>query len=191
MSFPALLALALALAMDAFAVALAAGVHLRPLAFRPCFRLSFHFGLFQALMPVIGWTAGLSLRTLVQSLSHWIAFALLAAIGGHMLFEALNSREGAEAAKKAVDPSRGLPLLGLALATSIDALAVGLSLSLLGTAIWRPACIIGVVAALMTLLGLLLGHRAGRTWGGRAEVLGGVILMLVGTKILLSGLSAL
>lgn len=185
MDAPSLLALALALAMDAFAVALAAGAGMRTLDLRPCFRLSFHFGLFQALMPIIGWTAGLSLRFFVQHLSHWIAFFLLAAIGGHMILEAL--RPGADKGK-ATDPSRGFALVGLSVATSIDALAVGLSLALLQVDIWLPALMIGTVAALLTLLGLLLGKRAGAAWGGKMEMVGGVVLILIGTKILFTGL---
>lgn len=185
MDAPSLLALALALAMDAFAVALAAGAGMRSLALRPCFRLSFHFGLFQALMPIIGWTAGLSLRFFVQHLSHWIAFFLLAAIGGHMILEAL--RPDADGGRS-TDPSRGFTLVGLSVATSIDALAVGLSLALLQVEIWIPALVIGAVAALLTLLGLLLGRRAGTAWGGRMEIVGGVVLILIGGRILLSGL---
>ena len=180
-----LLALALALAMDAFAVALAAGVNIRLLSFRPCFRLSFHFGLFQALMPIIGWLAGLSLRSFVQSISRWIAFALLAAIGSHMIFEALQPDKEE---KNSVDPSKGFTMVGLSVATSIDALAVGLSLSLLKVSIWWPAVVIGVVASLMTLLGLFLGSRAGLAWGSRVEVAGGLVLIFIGLRILLSGL---
>ncbi len=180
-----LLALALALAMDAFAVALAAGVNIRPLSFRPCFRLSFHFGLFQALMPIVGWLAGLSLRSFVHNVSHWIAFALLAAIGGHMVVEALRPHKDE---KDNVDPSKGFTMVGLSVATSIDALAVGLSLAILQVDIWWPALVIGVVASLMTLLGLFLGNRAGLAWGSRVEVAGGLVLIFIGTKILLSGL---
>ncbi|MDO5673702.1 MAG: manganese efflux pump MntP family protein [bacterium] len=180
-----LFALAMALAMDACAVALAAGVSIRPLTFRPCFRLSFHFGLFQALMPIIGWMVGLSLRSFVHNVSHWVAFALLAAIGGHMIVEALRPDNGE---KNKVDPSRGLTMVGLSLATSIDALAVGLSLAILRVEIWWPALVIGAVAGLMTLLGLFLGNRAGLAWGSRVEVVGGLVLISIGTKILLSGL---
>lgn len=180
-----LLALALALAMDAFAVALAAGANIRPLSFRPCFRLSFHFGLFQALMPIAGWLAGLSLRGFVHHISHWIAFILLAAIGGNMIMEALKSEEGNT---NNIDPSRGFTMVGLSVATSIDALAVGLSLSILKVSIWWPAVVIGIVATLMTLVGLFLGSRAGATWGRKVEVTGGLVLIFIGGRILLSGL---
>ncbi|MGI6637747.1 MAG: manganese efflux pump MntP family protein [Desulfobulbus sp.] len=188
MDLLSLLALALALAMDAFAVAMAAGVTIRPLSFRPCFRLSFHFGLFQALMPIVGWLAGLSLRSFVHSVSHWIAFGLLAAIGSHMIVAALQADQDEQTS---VDPSKGLTMVGLSLATSIDALAVGLGLAILGVNIWIPALVIGLVASLATLLGLFLGNRAGRIWGNKVEIAGGIILILIGLRILLSGLHVL
>ncbi len=180
-----LIALAVALAMDAFAVALAAGSVLHPLTFRPCFRLAFHFGLFQAMMPVIGWLAGLSLQSFVAAWSHWIAFALLVWIGVRMIREAL--RDDEERNSQA-DPSRGLTMVALSVATSIDALAVGLTLAMIDVAIWLPSLVIGLVACGFTIAGLLLGCRAGERWGRRVEVAGGVILILIGGKILFSAL---
>lgn len=179
-----LIAVAVALAMDAFAVALAAGVVLRPLCFRPCFRLAFHFGLFQALMPVIGWLAGLTVQTFVAAWSHWIAFCLLVWVGGHMIREAL----AGEDTTRATDPSRGLTMVALAVATSIDALAVGLSLAMLDVVVWLPALVIGLVACAFTVAGLLIGARSGARWGRRVEVAGGAILIAIGLKILLSAL---
>ena len=180
-----LMALAVALAMDAFAVALAAGAVLRPLTFRPCFRLAFHFGLFQAMMPVIGWLAGLSLQSFVAAWSHWIAFVLLLWIGVRMIREALGAEEDNV---QAADPSRGLTMVALSFATSIDALAVGLTLAMIEVAIWMPALIIGLVACALTIAGLLLGCRAGERWGRRVGVAGGIILILIGGKILFSAL---
>jgi putative Mn2+ efflux pump MntP len=180
-----LIALAVALAMDAFAVALAAGVILQPLRFRPCFRLAFHFGLFQAMMPVIGWLAGLTIRSFVAAWSHWIAFLLLVFIGGQMIHQALSGEEGEN---RSADPSRGLTLLALSVATSIDALAVGLSLAMLEVAIWMPALVIGVVACAFTVLGLFLGARAGKRWGKWVEMAGGLILIGIGLKIVLDAL---
>ncbi len=180
-----LIAVSVALAMDAFAVALAAGAVLHPLSFRPCFRLAFHFGLFQALMPVIGWLAGLTVQSFVAAWSHWIAFVLLLYIGGRMIHEALSTEEGQT---RSNDPSRGLTMVGLAVATSIDALAVGLSLAMLNVVVWFPALIIGLVACGFTVLGLFLGTSAGKRWGSRVEVAGGAILVLIGLKILLSAL---
>jgi putative Mn2+ efflux pump MntP len=180
-----LIALAVALAMDAFAVALAAGAILHPLTFRPCFRLAFHFGLFQAMMPVIGWLAGLTVQSFVAAWSHWIAFALLLYVGGRMIHEAVSAEEGAE---RANDPSRGLTMVALSVATSIDALAVGLTLAMLDVVIWIPSLVIGLVACGFTVAGLFLGTRAGKRWGKRVEVAGGVILIGIGVKILLSAL---
>lgn len=180
-----LVAVAVALAMDAFAVALAAGVVLHPLTFRPCFRLAFHFGLFQAMMPVIGWLAGLTVRSFVAAWSHWIAFALLLYVGGRMIHEAVAAKEGEE---RANDPSRGLAMVALSVATSIDALAVGLTLAMIDVVIWVPSLVIGLVACGFTLMGLFLGARAGKRWGKRVEVAGGVILIGIGVKILLSAL---
>ena len=171
--------------MDAFAVALAAGALLRPLSFRPCFRLAFHFGLFQGGMPLIGWLAGLTVQSFVAAWSHWLAFFLLLAVGGHMMFEALTAEEGVE---RNTDPSKGLTMVVLAVATSIDALAVGLSLAMIDVVIWIPALVIGMVACLFTIIGLFLGTRAGKAWGKRVEVGGGAILILIGFKILIASL---
>lgn len=173
--------------MDAFAVALAAGAILHPLTFRPCFRLAFHFGLFQALMPVIGWLVGLSVQSFVAAWSHWIAFLLLLYIGGRMIHEALGGDEGKA---RTSDPSRGLTMVALSVATSIDALAVGLTLAMLDVVIWIPSLVIGLVACGFTVVGLFLGTRAGRLWGKWVEVAGGAILISIGLKILLSALFA-
>jgi len=180
-----LVAVAVALAMDAFAVSLAAGAILHPLTFRPCFRLAFHFGLFQAVMPVIGWLAGRTVHAFVAAWSHWIAFVLLACIGGRMVCEAL---KGGEKGMRATDPSRGLTMVGLAVATSIDALAVGLTLGMLDVTIWIPSLVIGLAASAFTILGLLLGAQAGRRWGRWVEAAGGIILVGIGLKILLFAL---
>ena len=173
--------------MDAFAVALAAGVILHPLSFRPCFRLAFHFGLFQALMPVIGWLAGMTVQSFVAAWSPWLAFGLLLFVGGRMVYEALSAGES-EARKN--DPSRGMTMVALSVATSIDALAVGLTLAMVKVVIWIPALIIGLVACGFTITGLFLGTRAGAFWGRRVEVAGGLILIAIGLKILLSALFA-
>lgn len=176
-----LLGIALALAMDAFAVALGTGMNLATLTGRHLFRLGFHFGLFQALMPIIGWLAGIGLQQKIAAWDHWIAFGLLASVGGHMLWEA---RSEAHEEKDLKDPTRGLSLVILSVATSIDALAVGFSLSVLGVSIWTPALVIGLVAGALTVAGMLLGRRVGDRWGPRVEVLGGLILIGIGLKIL-------
>lgn len=185
MDWLTLFLIAIALAMDAFAVALGVGISVSPLTGRHLFRLGFHFGLFQALMPIIGWLAGLSIRTWIEDYDHWIAFGLLLFVGGKMLFEAFyddpdKTRES--------DPTRGLTLLILSLATSIDALAVGLTLAMLGVSVWVPSLVIGLVAGVLTLAGMLLGRRVGSLWGKRVEIFGGVVLCAIGIKILLQHL---
>ena len=175
-----LFGLALALAMDAFAVALGTGAVLSRLTGRHLFRLGFHFGLFQAMMPVFGWLAGLTIIQWVSAWDHWIAFGLLALIGGRMIHEACSNEE--KSADR--DPTRGLSLVLLSIATSIDALAVGFSLSVIGVSIWIPALVIGLVAGVLTIAGMLLGGRIGNRWGSRVEILGGCILIGIGFKIL-------
>lgn len=188
MTLLSLFALALALAMDAFAVAVVTGVRLGSVTGRQVFRLCFHFGLFQALMPVAGWILGLSVRDFIEAWDHWAAFALLAFIGVNMLREAASGKEEGTAEKSgpAADPTRGLSLLMLSVATSIDALAVGLSFSLLNIPVSFPAVVIGVVCCALSAIGLRLGtilsHAA--ALGRRAELAGGLTLLAIGFKIL-------
>ncbi|MFZ7124951.1 MAG: manganese efflux pump MntP family protein [Desulfobacterales bacterium] len=184
MGFLNMAALAVALAMDAFAVAIATGVRLKRVSFRQFFRLSWHFGLFQAMMPVIGWTAGLTIRSEIERFDHWIAFGLLAYVGVNMIREAFKLEEDAREKK---DPTRGLTLVMLSVATSIDALAVGLTISMLKVSIWNPALVIGVVAGAFTVTGLYLGKTVGSAerLSPVAEVLGGLVLLGIGVKILI------
>ena len=177
-----LFGIAVALAMDAFAVALAAGLSLPQLTGRHLFRFGFHFGLFQAMMPVLGWLAGISVRTQIEAFDHWLAFGLLSLVGGKMLYEAWQA-DLDEPRKE--DPTRGLSLVMLSLATSIDALAVGLSLAILGIDIWTPALVIGLIAGILTVCGMLLGRRIGQAWGTGVEIFGGLVLIGIGVKILL------
>jgi putative Mn2+ efflux pump MntP len=181
-----LLGIALGLAMDAFAVAISAGLQLCEVTPRQTFRLAWHFGLFQAFMPIIGWLAGRTLVQYIAPVDHWIAFGLLAFIGGKMVYEALQER-GEDAA--ACDPTKGWRLVMLSIATSIDALAVGLSLAVLGVSIWYPALVIGVVAGALTTLGMELGKRFGALLGRRMEIVGGLILIAIGVKILVEHLA--
>jgi putative Mn2+ efflux pump MntP len=182
MSFLTLSGLAIALAMDAFAVALGAGVILNPLTKRQLFRLGFHFGLFQGAMLAVGWLAGIGFRQFLAAFAPWIAFLLLAFVGFRMIYEAISDLEGRVERR---DPTRGLTMVILSIATSIDALAVGFSLSLFNVLIWTPAVVIGVITAALTIAGMLLGRKIGNVWGGRIEILGGIILIGIGFKILL------
>jgi len=177
-----LIGIAIGLAMDAFAVSIAAGLTLKTVDARQTFRLAWHFGLFQALMPIIGWLAGLSIEHWIAPVDHWIAFGLLAAIGGKMIYEALKDADDDEVRRG--DPTKGWSLVLLSIATSIDALAVGLSLALLGVSIWWPAVVIGLVAGAFTVVGMQLGTRFGALLGRRMEVVGGIVLIAIGVKIL-------
>jgi len=187
LNLPTIFGLAAALAMDAFAVALAAGLNLPSLTGRHLFRMAFHFGLFQALMPIAGWLAGRSLHRSLAAYDHWIAFALLTLIGGKMIFDTLSNQDPAAVRN---DPTRGKTLIMLAVATSIDALAVGISLGMLGIDIWRPAAIIGLVCAALTAIGMILGRNAGNLLGQRVGAAGGLILIAIGVKILWEHLMA-
>ena len=183
MSFLELLALAAALSMDALAVSVTAGITLRKPRLSQLTRMPLTFGLFQAVMPAAGWLLGLSVRHLIEQWDHLIAFALLAFVGINMLREALC---GAGEEVKTKDPTTGMTLLFLAIATSIDALAVGLSFSLLHMPIALPALIIGVACTLFSLGGMLLGSRLGRIgcvrcWAG---AIGGAGLHGIGVGIL-------
>ena len=178
-----ILGIAVALGMDAFSVAIAAGISLPEVTGRHVFRLAWHFGLFQFLMPVLGWYAGRFASEWVQQYDHYIAFGLLTLIGAKMVKEAL---WGDEAEKPKSDPTRGMSLVALSVATSIDAFAVGLSLAMLRVAIVLPSLIIGFVAGLMTLVGIRLGRRIGALFGKRVEVIGGLVLIGIGMKILVS-----
>jgi len=187
MSIPTIVGIAFGLAMDAFAVSLAVGLRLEICGFHPVFRLSFHFGLFQFMMPIIGWWGGLSLAGWARSIDHWIAFGLLVIIGGKMLYQALcNDGES----KIGDDSTRGLSLVILSIATSIDALAVGVSMAMMRVSIWIPSIIIGLVAAGMTALGMVYGCRLGARFGRWMEILGAIILISIGIKILVEHLAA-
>lgn len=177
-----LLGIAVGLASDAFAVSLAAGMTVSPITRRHTFRLAFHFGLFQFLMPILGWLAGLRIAPHVAAWSHWATFLLLAGVSLHMLWEAVGRDESASRA----DPTRGLLLVTLCVATSVDALAAGLSMALLGTSIWLPAVVTGVLTALLSAGGITFGGHLGPRWGKMAEIGGGLVLLAIGLRILVT-----
>lgn len=184
MSTLTILGIAVALAMDAFAVSIAVGISLKKISARQTFRLSWHFGLFQALMPIIGWWLGSTIRTIVENYAHWIAFVLLAAVGINMLREAIQFDHESEEPRK--DSTKGLTMVMLSIATSIDALAVGFSMSMLQISIVTPAIIIGIVAAAFTITGMHLGKKMAsfKRLSVYAELLGGLVLLAIGLNIL-------
>lgn len=177
------MAIAVALAMDAFAVSVAAGIKLGQVNFRQNFRLAWHFGLFQAMMPIIGWTAGLTIRRQIERYDHWVAFALLLFVAQSMLREAFKSDEDHQNAK---DPTKGATMVLLSVATSLDALAVGLTLSMINVTIWTPALVIGIVAAAFTTIGMHIGQRVSRAALVRryADCIGALVLLAIGLNIL-------
>jgi len=180
MSFIEILLIAVGLAMDAFAVSLGAGTTGRSRGRRAAFRLSFHFGLFQAVMPAVGWLLGRGIVSRIAVFDHWAAFALLALVAFRMIRSGLGDGDD----DSGDDPSRGASLVMLSVATSIDALAVGLGLAFLDVEIWYPCVVIGIVTAALSLCGLRLGSRLGDRFGKRIEIAGGVILLGIGAKIL-------
>ena len=180
MILPEIILIAIGLAMDAFAVSISAGTLPVMKDFRSSIRLSFHFGLFQFLMPVLGWFLGSSVQSYIESVDHWIAFGLLSYIGIKMIIESRSNHEGPK-----TNPSKGRSLIILSIATSIDALAVGFSLAILGVDIWYPGVIIGIITAVISFIGIKLGSRLGKTFGKRMEFIGGLILLAIGIKILI------
>ena len=176
-----LLLTAVALSMDALAVSISNGMTIKHLRLRDALKTGFFFGAFQALMPAIGWLAGTSVREMIVSIDHWVAFGLLALIGGKMLWEALHSKgEDTAAADFSIRE-----LLILAIATSIDALAVGITFAFLKVEIGLAVAIIGCTTFVISLAGVFIGNKFGSRYKQKAEAVGGIILILIGLKILL------
>lgn len=184
MDFITIIVIAVGLAMDAFAVSIASGVTLKCFQTRPAFRVAIFFGGFQALMPVIGWLAGSTFQNYIQAYDHWVAFGLLAFIGGKMIYESFVITE----AESKCDPRNLTTVFMLSIATSIDALAVGLSFSVLNVHIIEPVVIIGIVTFLLSLLGVYIGGKFGALFENKIELIGGIVLIGIGIKILLEHL---
>ena len=182
--------LAIGLAMDCFAVSIASGIILKRTRLRPKLIMALFFGLFQALMPLLGWIGASMFSHLIESIDHWIAFGILAFLGGRMVRESFKDED----CRHEYDPTSLKVVLALAIATSIDALAVGVSFAFLGikgfSAILPPIGIIGFVSFVLSMAGLMFGIRFGCGIARklRAELWGGIILILIGTKILIEHL---
>ena len=183
-----ILLIALGLSMDAFAVSLASGATMKRLHLPNALKMGLFFGGFQALMPVVGWAAGLSMKNFISGWDHWIAFVLLSAVGGKMLYEALAIKDEEDCGEGKTCPFDTGTLTVLAIATSIDALAVGLTFSLLQVSIAGPVLIIGLVTFLMSVAGVKIGSAGGHFFEHKMEAAGGVILIGIGLKILLGHL---
>lgn len=181
---------ALALAMDCFAVSMASGIIFKRVVPRQMVAMVLLFGLFQALNPLLGWLGAELCRELIESVDHWIAFAILGFLGVRMIIDSFKDEE-----EKRFNPRRFKVILTLAVATSIDALAVGISFSCMGysslPSLIYPLVAIGIVSSAMTALGLFLGVRFGKAFAGRlrAELWGGIILIAIGVKVLIEHLS--
>lgn len=179
-----IIAIAFALAMDAFAVSLGVGTNGSKLDCRSMLRLAFHFGIFQGLMTFLGWLAGSTISRWIYQLDHWIAFGLLVFVGANMIRSGFDH----EAEMYKNNPTKGGLMVMLSVATSIDALAVGLSFAFIQTPILLSVFVIAIVAFILTLVGLFSGYRLGQKFGKRMEIVGGVVLIGIGLRILLSHL---
>jgi putative Mn2+ efflux pump MntP len=177
-----ILPVALALSMDAFAVSIGVSVGKQQVSRYHVIRLASSFGIFQCLMPMLGWLVGQSVLNIIRTVDHWVAFGLLFFVGLKMICESFTPKE--KSASPGRDPTKGIILIVLSIATSIDALAVGLSFAVLKQSVLFPAIIIGAVAFLMTVTGAKIGPLLGKKAGKKAELIGGIILILIGAKIL-------
>lgn len=177
--------LATGLAMDCFAVSIACGIALKPFRWGPAIRIAFFFGLFQALMPLLGWLAGSAFQHLIESFDHWVSFGILILLGGRMIWENFFGHPD----EKSLNPFRLRVVLTLAVATSIDALAVGLSFAFLKINLCLALTVIGLVSVFFSGLGLFIGKRFGHRYNIPAELLGGIVLIGIGIKILLEHLA--
>lgn len=177
--------IAVGLAMDAFAVSIVSGSVFTELHIGHGLRMALFFGAFQALMPLLGWTAGNGLQQWIEPIDHWIAFGLLTLIGGKMIVEAIQIKQ---VRKNPPDPSKLTILLALSIATSIDALAVGLTLSLVTGHIVTAVILIGLITFGISWAGWIIGRRARHFFEIKIEIAGGLILIAIGLKILLQHL---
>ena len=185
MDIASILLIALSLAMDVFAVSLGVGTSCFGSSWRCRLRMAFHFGLFQGGMTFLGWVAGTQITQLISTIDHWVAFGLLAFVGIRMLRSGFNPNEESHP----VDPSRGMTLILLSLATSLDALAVGLSLAFLDVDILLSSLIIGGVSLILSLVGTAFGRSLGSRFGKRMEIAGGLLLLAIGMRVVISHLA--
>ncbi|NJK77130.1 MAG: manganese efflux pump [Oscillatoriales cyanobacterium RU_3_3] len=177
--------IALGLAADAFAVSVSSGLAIKHMKVNKALKIALFFGGFQALMPLIGWFAGLSFRFFITPIDHWIAFGLLSFIGGRMIYEALQNEE----CEKKFNPLDTGTLIALSVATSLDALAVGIGFAVLKTSIGPVVSAIGFITFFLVFAGVFIGHKCGNLFGNKIEFIGGGILIYIGSNILISHLT--
>ena len=188
MGFVELFLIGVGLSMDAFAVSICKGLGMKRLNMGQALVIGLFFGGFQALMPLIGWALGTQLADFITPIDHWIAFILLALIGGKMLFDAFRGDDEGEPKDTRLDLKE---LLMLAIATSIDALAVGITFAFLGANIVWAIAVIGVTTFALSVVGVAVGHAFGARYEKGATIAGGIVLILIGCKILLEHLGVL
>lgn len=172
------------LAADAFAVSISSGLKIKNIKLNKALKVAMFFGGFQALMPLVGWFIGLSLSYFLSAIDHWVAFGILSLIGGKMIYEA---RQGGGNEKK-FNPLDTSTLFTLALGTSIDALAVGTGFAVLKNSIIPAITTIGLITFFLSFIGVFIGHKFGNLFQNKVEILGGAILIIIGSKILLEHL---
>mgnify|MGYP000144524882 FL=1 len=177
-----ILLIAVGLAMDSLAVSISGGIVMRPFCMRQSLRLALTMGIFQGGMTLLGWLMGVSFSSYITAFDHWIAFILLGFLGGKMIYESFGEEE------TTISSFSTKTLLTLGVATSIDALAVGVSMAFLKTSIYFPAFIIGFVTFALSLIGVISGYRFGKIKGINVELFGGIILIAIGVKILIEHL---
>lgn len=182
MTIAEILLIAVGLSMDSLAVSITCGIILKRFRIKHIFRIALFMGLFQGIMPLIGYMAGISFQKYIESFDHWIAFTLLTYLGGKMLYEGIFSKDDDS---KCIDPTKAATLLGLAIATSIDALAVGLSFALLHIEVIEPVIIIGFTTFILSFIGAAFSSKFGNRINLKMEIIGGIILIGIGIKILI------
>jgi putative Mn2+ efflux pump MntP len=189
--FFTLLLMGVGLSMDAFAVSICKGLSMRKVNKKQCLVIGLFFGGFQALMPFIGWVLGSQFEQYITSIDHWIAFILLGFIGGKMVVEAIREKDEAVEVGKMDPPLDLKEMFILAIATSIDALAVGITFAFLQVPIVEAVSIIGITTFVISVIGVYVGNFFGNRYKKKAELAGGIILILIGLKILLEHLGIL
>lgn len=183
-----IIAVGIGLAMDAFAVSICKGLKMRKINYTHTLIIALFFGGFQALMPLIGWLLGKQFETYIVSIDHWIAFALLAFIGGKMIYESFKKEEEDSSETEKLDLKE---LTVMAIATSIDALAVGITFAFFQVNIISAISIIGVITFVICTAGVIIGHNFGAKYKNKAELAGGIVLVVIGLKILLEHLGVI
>lgn len=176
--------IAIGLSVDSFAASVCSGLAIKEIRFSQAVRIAFFLAIFQGGMPIIGWFVGWEIHSLIKDFDHWIAFILLTGLGSKMIYESLTNHEE----EQKFNPLKLSVLLGISVATSIDALVIGFSMALIEVIIWIPAIIITLVTFIASMLGMLLGKKIGSSTSKKFEIIGGIVLILIGLRILIEHL---